>query len=109
MTIAERIAQNVSERGLLKKTVYEAIGVSASTYSTWIGSNVVSIPSEYVPGIARVFGITCDELLTGETQIVPTEDERNLLETFRGLSWDSKQVVLAALVNEKRRCEDAQA
>lgn len=109
MTIIERICQMISERGLLKKALYENIGVSASTFSTWVSINATSIPSEYVPPIARFFGITCDELLTGETQIVPDADEKQLLFRYRALPWDGQQMVLSALVTEARRIEDEKA
>ena len=102
MTIIERIERKLSEQGMKKKTAYEAIGVSASTYSTWVGANVTSIPSEYVPGLAKLFGITCDELLTGETQIVSDDSTRHLIELYRALDWSGQQMVLAKAVEEVR-------
>lgn len=102
MTIIERIESMLTERGMKKKAAYEAIGVSPSTYSTWVAANVSSIPSEYIPQLAALFGITCDELLTGETQIVAGESNRRLLSIFKSLPWESQQLVLAKAVEEQR-------
>ena len=109
MTIIERICALLSERGMKKKTVIDAIDISPSTFSTWIGANVEGIPSQYIPGIAKVFGMTCDELLTGETSIVTDKNEQHLIGLFRDLDWDGQQMVLAAIVTEKRRLEAATA
>lgn len=109
MTIIERICALLSERGMKKKTVIDAVDISPSTFSTWIGANVEGIPSQYIPGIANVFGITCDELLTGETAIVTDDNEKHLISLFRDLDWDGQQMVLAAIVTEKRRMDAEQA
>ena len=102
MTLFQRINTMLEERGIMKKTLAEYMGVGSSTFHTWSSANIDTIPSEYIPSIARFFNITCDELLTGETQIVPHEDERRLLEIYRTLDWSSKQMVLAKLVEEDR-------
>lgn len=102
MTIIERIEQNLAERGMKKKAAYETIGASASTYSTWVAANVTSIPSEYIPPLANLFGITCDELLTGETKIISDDSTRHLVQIFSALPWEGKQIVLAKAVEEQR-------
>lgn len=103
MTITERIESMLAERGMKKKAVYDLINVSPSTYTTWVATNAASIPSEYVPAIAKLFGITCDELLTGETKIVSDAQTANLLSIYNGLSWDGQQLVIARAIEEKRR------
>lgn len=105
MTIIERIEAMLLERGMKKKAAYDACGASASTYSTWVAANVTSIPSEYVPKLAQLFGCTCDELLTGETQIVTDSSTKHLLEIYNALGWEGQQVVLAKAVEEKRLAE----
>ena len=102
MTIIERIEQNLAKRGMKKKAAYDAIGVSPSTYSTWVAANVTSIPSEYVPVLADLFGITCDELLTGQTRIVADERFASLINVFDSLTWEGQQIVLAKAIEEKR-------
>ena len=105
MRLIDRICEMLSQRGMTKKALCERIGVSPSTFSMWTGQNVTSIPYEFIPAIAAVFGVTCDELLTGNTQIIPDENEQRMLDVFRNLPWDGKQLVLAKLVEEKRYAE----
>ena len=105
MTIIERIYVLIEERGMKNKTVCGTLGISTSTFSTWKAANMEGIPSQYIPPLAQIFGITCDELLTGETQIVPEGNDGHLLSIFRSLDWDGQQMVLAAAVAEKRRAD----
>ena len=102
MTIIERIDSLLTERGMKKKTVCELLSVSPSTYSTWVAMNTTTIPSEYIPKLANLFGITCDELLTGETQIISDDSTKHLIEIFKSLSWDGKQIIRAKAVEENR-------
>lgn len=102
MTIIERVEEILASKGMKKKAAYEAAGVSASTYSTWVAANVTSIPSEYVPPLAKLLDITCDELLTGETKIIADKNTSRLLEIYNSLTFDGQQLVLAKAVEEKR-------
>lgn len=106
MTVMERVAQEIASRGIKQKTVCEACGASPSLLSTWLRANPPSIPSEYVPGIAKVFGMTCDELLTGEKPFALSADERRMIDMFRSLPWDGQQIVMATVVQEQRRAEE---
>lgn len=106
MTIIERIIQLADERGIRKAELYKSCGIPQSTFSTWMVANANSIPSEYVVKLAKFFAISCDELLTGEKSIVDLpENQAHLLTEFAKLDWEGQQVVLGALVAEKRRME----
>ena len=105
MTIAERINDQIKKNGMLKKDVCAAVGISPSTLSTWFAANAVSIPSEHVPALAKAFGISCDELLTG--QHIERGEEDQLLDMYRALDWEGKHIVAAAVINEKRRLDEA--
>lgn len=105
MTIIERICTMLDERGMKKKAAYEAVGVNASTFSSWITANVEGIPSNYIPQLAQVLDISCDELLTGRPTLKLDDDETHLLETYRNLDWCGRTKVLAAAVEEKRLAE----
>ena len=98
----ERINGLLAERCLLKRAAYEAIGVSASTFSTWSAMNGSSIPSEYIVPLAKLFGISWEELLTGEASAPVSDNEKRLLQIFRDLDWEAQTVVLAKAVEEKR-------
>lgn len=106
MTICERITGILAERGIMKKAVCQTLGISPSTFSTWLTANTSSIPSEYIPPLADMFGITCDELLTGKPGSTVNETEERLLDIFRSLDWDSQQIILASAVTEKRNAEN---
>ena len=106
MTIIERIIRMADDKRIRKVDLYKACGIPQSTFSGWTTANVTSIPSEYVVSIANLFGITCDELLTGVPSLNSlNDDEKHLLIEFNQLGWEGKQVVLGTLVNEKRRME----
>lgn len=106
MTIIERIIKLADDRGIRKVELYKSCGIPQSTFSTWTVANANSIPSEYVVAIAKFLGISCDELLTGErsTAELPENQARLLIE-YEKLDWEGQQVVLGALIAEKRRME----
>lgn len=106
MTIIERIIRLADDRGIRKAELYKTCGIPQSTFSTWTVANASSIPSEYVPKIAEFLHISCDELLTGKrsTADLP-ENQARLLAEFEKLDWEGQQVVLGALIAEKRRME----
>lgn len=106
MTIIERIIQLADEKGIGKAKLYKSCGIPQSTFSTWTVANANSIPSEYVPKIAEFLHISCDELLTGERSTIDMpENQSRLLAEFEKLDWEGQQVVLGALIAEKRRME----
>jgi len=107
MTIIERITAELNRRGVKQKTLCEACGISPSTFSTWVKINPPGIPSEYVPTIAGMFDMSCDELLTGQESAALTEDESRLVNMFRDLGWEGKQVVLAVAIQEHRSLDNA--
>lgn len=105
MTIIERVNKMCADRKMFRKAVCEACQINTSTWSSWTVANVTSIPSEYVARLATLFNCTCDELITGSTDIITAGDERQFLIMLRGLDWDGRQLVLAKLVEEYRRKE----
>lgn len=109
MTIIERIIQLADDRGIRKAELYKTCGIPQSTFSTWTVANANSIPSEYVPKIAEFLHISCDELLTGERNMIDLpENQSRLLTEFEKLDWEGQQVVLGALIAEKRRMEQSE-
>lgn len=106
MTIMERIIEIAEEKHIKKADIYRNCGIPQSSFSSWTIANVTSIPSEYVVSVANYFGVSCDELLIGEKTVNRlNENEMNLIRKFNELDWDGRQIVLATLVNEKRRME----
>ena len=106
MTIIERIIKLADDRGIRKVELYKSCGIPQSTFSTWTVANANSIPSEYVVTISKFLGVSCDELLTGERSTVELpENQARLLSEYEKLDWEGQQVVLGALIAEKRRME----
>ena len=109
MTIAERIAYYCHEKGIKQNTVAEASGVSAPTLSGWLRQNVESIPSSTIVPMAKLFGISPVELLTGEKYVGEdkgTEIQR-LVDMYEALDWEGRHMVMASAISETRRTEDS--
>ena len=106
MTIMERIYALAEPKGIKKADIYNNCGIPQSSFSVWTNANPESIPSEYIPALAKYLGVSCDELLTGEKPMLDLpENQVRLLTGFSSLDWDGQQMVLAALIAEKRRME----
>ena len=102
MTMIERIMDELNKRGMKQKVICDACGIAPSTLSLWFKRAPEGIPSEYIPKIAALFDMSCDELLTGNSAGVLTEDERKLLDMYRELDWDGKCLVRAVAIQETR-------
>ena len=73
--MGNRLREFRTRRGMTLKAVATAIGVAPSTYRDWeYGKAICGEP--YVE-LARVFGVTLDELLTGES--TPNQDPQHIL------------------------------
>ena len=107
MTISERISSYAKERGIKQNTIAEVCGVTAATVSMWLKSNAESIPSSYIIPLARLFGVTPIELLTGERYLAGTQGDeaQRLVDMYDQLEWDGKHIVMASAVQECRRLE----
>lgn len=80
-TLGARIAQKRKAKGMTQEALAEKLNISSQAVSKW--ENDVSSPDiSLLPELARVLGITVDELLSGETAEVALlpEDKRKPLE-----------------------------
>lgn len=103
MTIIERIVQYADDRNLRRKDLYTRCGIPQSTFSSWVTANVTSIPSEFIPKIADMLNVSCEELLTGAVGHPISQDQQRLLDMYNALDWEGKQIVSAKIIAEKRR------
>lgn len=71
MTINQRIAETIDNKGLKQVDLCKKIGVAKSTMNNWLTMNR-SIPAEHVVPMAEFLGVTLEYLLTGK------ENDRNL-------------------------------
>ena len=105
MSIGERIQKIIPNRG--QSALARAIGVSQSTLNNWLvrGSD---IPAQYIPSIASHLGVTIQFLLTGESENSVSvgdlsEDEKDLVELYRGLDKAGKRYLMGEAEQEHRR------
>ena len=82
-TLGKRIARLRKDKGMSQETLAEKIGVSSQAVSKW--ENDLSCPDiSLLPQLARLLGVTADELLTGEAnpvQLLP-ENQRKPFDTL---------------------------
>ena len=92
-TIGNRISKFRKEKRMTQEDLANTMGVSSQAVSKW--ENDASCPDiSLLPRLARVLGVTTDELLTGkndEVRMVPVEQRKSMDElTFR-IKVDSVQ------------------
>lgn len=79
-TIGNRISKHRKEKGLTQEELADKLGVSSQAVSKW--ENDQSCPDiSLLPQLCRIFGITTDELLTGncnEVRMLPVEQRKSL-------------------------------
>ena len=82
-TLGKRIARLRKEKAMSQENLAERIGVSSQAVSKW--ENDQSCPDiSLLPQLARLMGVTADELLTGQSdqvQLLP-ESQRKPLEAL---------------------------
>ena len=93
-TIGKRIAGLRKEKGLKQETLAEMLGVSGQAVSKW--ENDQTCPDiSLLPQLARILGVTVDELLSGKQEIVPAvqilpeEKRRNIKDMMLRIVVDS--------------------
>ncbi len=70
-SIGKRIAGLRKDKGLKQETLAEMLGVSGQAVSKW--ENDQTYPDiSLLPQLARILGVTVDELLSGKHEIIPT-------------------------------------
>lgn len=96
-TIGQRIAKLRKQHGMSQENLAEKLGVSSQAVSKW--ENDASCPDiSLLPQLAKLLGVTVDELLTGnssEVKLLPAEQRKSLDELtlrIRILSSDGDKV-----------------
>ena len=95
MTIGKRIALLRKEKGLTQEELATHMGVSPQAVSKW--ENDQTCPDiSALPKLARLFGITVDELLEGKTEtpavwVLPPEQRRDIKDMLLRITVDSAE------------------
>jgi len=104
MTISERMFSLIDSRS--DKTaagLCKVLGVGTAQTTSWRQRNP---PAKYLAQICKYLDVSLDFLVTGEeAQDAPllSEDEERLIEKYRDLDDDGKDVVRSAAIAEQRR------
>ena len=95
MTIGKRIALLRKEKGLTQEELATHMGVSPQAVSKW--ENDQTCPDiSALPKLARLLGVTVDELLEGKTEttavrVLPPEQRRDIKDMMLRITVDSTQ------------------
>lgn len=100
MRPAIRAKTLLTDSDVKQKTLAAAIGVTAGQMSNYL-TEKNEMPLHVITGIARYFHVSADYLLGLTDDPTPafslSASERSLVEQFRTLGRDQKEVVLAAI------------
>ena len=95
MTIGKRIAHLRKEKGLTQEELAQHMGISPQAVSKW--ENDQTCPDiSALPKLARLFGITVDELLEGRetlpaVRMLPPEERKDIKDMILRVTVDSAQ------------------
>ncbi|OKN81282.1 hypothetical protein AM469_006120 [Pseudomonas aeruginosa] len=82
MTLAANLKKISGRRGLTQQQVYEAAGVSKSSYTGYEAGH--GMPSaDKALAMAKVLGVTTDELLMDESELLISDDMRPIIAEIR--------------------------
>ena len=111
MTVSQRLDNIIHEKKLQKKMIAQAIGVPNTTLGSWVNRGG-DFPVSYLIPLAEAIGVTPMFLLTGnddynapapENQVILSDDEMFLLNTYRSLDKEGAVIVANKAVEELRR------
>lgn len=102
MSISEKIASVLAQKGLRQKDLGEKIGVARSTINNWLSLNR-DIPAQYVIPISEFLGISVFDLL-GQAEKAsssfskPSKDEAEALALYKRLGKESRIVAKGKMI-----------
>jgi len=95
-TIGKRIAQLRKEKGFTQEELAQQMEVSAQAVSKW--ENDLTCPDiSSLPNLAKLLGVTVDELLSGKeevmplAQVVPVEERKDIKDMTLRITVDENQ------------------
>lgn len=101
MTINERMFKTMSEKGIKSIDIANHLNITKSVLSNWKNRGT-NPPAEYIVPICELLGISIEYLLTGTEKNNLTENEKELLESFKFLP-DREQIKLIGIVEDKAK------
>lgn len=106
MDINERLFKVMKDNGISIRELARRTGITASTISDW-NTKHTNPTAEKIPVVCEALGITVSYFLKGteETDFVLSDDERNLVETFRNADVESQKRLLAYFMQMSKKKE----
>lgn len=101
MSFKDRLRDEIEFRGLLVKEVSSAVGISNSTFLSYIDARGVLPNVETAVKIANYLGVSVEYLVESNTKDIKKSDEqlspneRKLITTFKNLSEYDQNVILS--------------
>ena len=92
MTLGKRIAMFRKEKGLKQEELADLVNLSPQAISKW-ENNQTCPDISLLPELARIIGVTVDELLSGKqeptVQVLPTEERKDIKDLMLRVVVDS--------------------
>jgi transcriptional regulator with XRE-family HTH domain len=96
MTLSTNLKRFRAARGLTQEQVWEAAGISKSSYTSYEAGK--GMPSgDKVVALAKVLGVTTDEILMDEAELSVSEDLAPILKRFEALPLEIRHQARIAL------------
>lgn len=96
MILAKNLKKFRAARGLTQEQVYKASGISKSSYTGYEAG--VGMPSaDKAVAVAKVLGVSTDELLMSDEELSVSEDMRPILRRFEALPAEARNQARIAL------------
>ena len=91
MDFKDRLREEIEFKGLLGKEIAAKVGISYSTFLSYIDSRSVLPNVETAVKIAKVLGVSVEYLVTGNKTSLPDSPEEILVNNFHNLSESNKK------------------
>lgn len=91
MDFRERLRDEIEYKGLSVKELAANVGISYSTFLSYIDARGVLPNVETAVKISKILGVSVEYLVNGRTSNLLTKDEYELLSNFNSLSDENKR------------------
>ena len=91
MDFKDRLREEIEFKGLLGKEIAAQVGISYSTFLSYIDQRGVLPNVETAVKIAGVLGVSVEYLVTGNKTSLPDSPEKILVNNFHNLSESNKK------------------
>lgn len=85
MSFRDRLREEIEDRGLLIKEISSKVGISNSTFLSYIDARGVLPNIETGVKIAKVLGVSVEYLVTGEDEVIDRQKRTDIQDIVRDL------------------------